>query len=43
MGDPAQASAAKGRRIWDVMVAHLVALVEDLKQMSLDEIHHRRY
>ena len=43
MGDPARASAAKGRRIWDVMVAHLVALVEDLKQMSLDEIHHRRY
>ncbi|MGD9250666.1 MAG: creatininase family protein, partial [Desulfobacterales bacterium] len=43
MGDPAQASAAKGRRIWDVMVAHLVALVEDLKQMSLDEIHHRSY
>jgi creatinine amidohydrolase/Fe(II)-dependent formamide hydrolase-like protein len=43
MGDPAKASAAKGRKIWDVMVAHLVALVEDLKQMSLDEIHHRRY
>jgi creatinine amidohydrolase/Fe(II)-dependent formamide hydrolase-like protein/GNAT superfamily N-acetyltransferase len=43
MGDPAQASAAKGRQMWDVMVAHLVAMVEDLKQMSLDEIHHRRY
>ena len=43
MGDPARASAAKGRKIWDVMVAHLVALVEDLKPMSLDEIHHRRY
>jgi creatinine amidohydrolase/Fe(II)-dependent formamide hydrolase-like protein len=43
MGDPAQASAAKGRKIWDLMVAHLVALVEDLKQMSLEEIHHRRY
>lgn len=27
MGDPARASAAKGRKIWDVMVAHLVALV----------------
>jgi creatinine amidohydrolase/Fe(II)-dependent formamide hydrolase-like protein len=43
MGDPFQASAEKGRQIWDVMVAHLVALVEDLKQMSLAEIHHRRY
>jgi creatinine amidohydrolase/Fe(II)-dependent formamide hydrolase-like protein len=43
MGDPSRASAEKGRQIWDVMVAHLVALVEDLKQMSLEEIHHRRY
>jgi creatinine amidohydrolase/Fe(II)-dependent formamide hydrolase-like protein len=43
MGDPSLASAEKGRQIWDVMVAHLVTLVEDLKQMSLDEIHHRRY
>jgi len=43
MGDPTQASGEKGRRIWSVMVAHLVALVEDLKQLTLDEIHHRGY
>jgi len=43
MGDPTIASAAKGQKIWELMIAHLVALVEDLKQMSLAEIHHRRY
>lgn len=43
MGDPSRASAEKGRQIWDIMVAHLVALVEDLKQMSLEEIHHRKF
>jgi len=41
MGDPLQADAAKGERIWEIMIAHLVALVEDIKQMSLDEIHQR--
>jgi len=43
MGDPTIASAEKGQKIWELMIAHLVALVEDLKHMSLDEIHHRRY
>ncbi len=43
MGDPTVADAQKGERIWEVMIAHLVAMVEDLKVMSLDEIHHRRY
>lgn len=43
MGDPTAADARKGERIWEIMIAHLVALVEDLKQMTLDEIHHRRY
>jgi creatinine amidohydrolase/Fe(II)-dependent formamide hydrolase-like protein len=43
MGDPTRASAEKGQKIWEVMIAHLVALVEDIKRMSLAEIHHRRY
>lgn len=43
MGDPTLADAQKGERIWEIMIAHLVAMVEDLKQMTLDEIHHRRY
>jgi len=42
LGDPTRASAEKGRRIWQIMVAHLVALVEDLKHMTLEEIYQRR-
>jgi creatinine amidohydrolase/Fe(II)-dependent formamide hydrolase-like protein len=42
MGDPLKANAEKGKKIWEIMIAHLVSLVEDLKQMSLDEIHQRR-
>jgi creatinine amidohydrolase/Fe(II)-dependent formamide hydrolase-like protein len=41
MGNPLLASAEKGKKIWEIMIAHLTALVEDLKQMSLEEIHQR--
>lgn len=43
MGDATKADVDKGRKIWKIMIAHLVALVEELKEMSLDEIHQRRY
>lgn len=43
LGDPTHASGEKGRRMWDLIVDNLVRLVEDLKDMSLDEIHERRY
>jgi creatinine amidohydrolase/Fe(II)-dependent formamide hydrolase-like protein/7-cyano-7-deazaguanine synthase in queuosine biosynthesis len=43
IGDPTKASARKGEKIWQVMIAHLVALVEDLKSMTLDEIYQKRY
>ncbi|MFH1723705.1 MAG: creatininase family protein [Elusimicrobiota bacterium] len=43
MGDPTRASREKGRRIWEIMVAHLVNLVEELKSLSLEEICQRRY
>jgi creatinine amidohydrolase/Fe(II)-dependent formamide hydrolase-like protein len=43
MGDPSKASAEKGKKIWEMMITHLVALVEDLKSMTLEEIHHQRY
>ncbi|MBN2431195.1 MAG: creatininase family protein [Acidobacteria bacterium] len=42
LGDPSRASAEKGHKIWQIMVAHLVALVEDLKNMTLEEIYQRR-
>jgi creatinine amidohydrolase/Fe(II)-dependent formamide hydrolase-like protein len=43
MGDPTKASAEKGNKIWEMMITHLVALIEDLKSMTLQEIHHRNY
>ncbi len=43
MGDPTKADARKGERIWELMIAHLVAFVEELKRMTLDEIYQRRY
>jgi len=42
MGDPTKASAEKGKKIWELMIANLVALVEDLKSMTLKEIHHNK-
>jgi creatinine amidohydrolase/Fe(II)-dependent formamide hydrolase-like protein len=43
LGDPTRASVEKGHRIWEVMIRRLVEFVEDLKSMSLEEIHQRRY
>lgn len=43
LGDPTVASAEKGRRMWDVIVKRLVELVEEIKPLSLAEIHQRRY
>lgn len=43
LGDPKKASQEKGKKIWAIMIKHLVEFVEDLKNMSLDEIHHKRY
>jgi len=43
MGDPTKATAEKGEKIWRVTIAHLVALVEDVKNLTLEEIFQRRY
>ena len=43
LGDPTKATAEKGRRMWELMVRNLVEFVEDLKSLTLDEIHQRRY
>jgi creatinine amidohydrolase/Fe(II)-dependent formamide hydrolase-like protein/7-cyano-7-deazaguanine synthase in queuosine biosynthesis len=42
LGDPTKASKEKGKKIWAVMIKHLVEFVEDLKNMSLDEIYQKR-
>ncbi|KPK87331.1 MAG: hypothetical protein AMS27_02805 [Bacteroides sp. SM23_62_1] len=43
MGNPTKASREKGQKIWDIMVAHLVRFIEELKKSSLDEIFQRKY
>ena len=43
LGDPTRASADKGRRMWKVIVANLLALVRDLQAASLSDLHERRY
>jgi len=42
LGDPTQASREKGRRIWDLMIRHLVEFVRALQGASLDELLDRR-
>jgi creatinine amidohydrolase/Fe(II)-dependent formamide hydrolase-like protein len=43
IGDPTRADVEKGRKMWQIMVAHLVTFIEDLKRLSLDEILERKY
>ncbi|MBN2124803.1 MAG: creatininase family protein [Deltaproteobacteria bacterium] len=43
LGDPKKATREKGERMWDLMIGRLVELVEDLKNLSLDEIYQRKY
>jgi creatinine amidohydrolase/Fe(II)-dependent formamide hydrolase-like protein len=43
LGDPTKATSDKGKRMWQVMITRLTELVEDLKNLSLDEIYQRRY
>lgn len=39
LGDPTKATREKGERMWELMIDHLVTFVEELKCMTLDEIH----
>ena len=43
LGDPTKASTEKGQKMWQIMVDNLVEFVEDLRGLTLDEIHQRRY
>jgi len=43
LGDPTKADQDKGKRMWSVIIARLVEFVEDVKNLSLDEIYQRRY
>ena len=43
MGDPTKASVEKGEKMWELMIAHLVSFVDQLKTMTLKEIYQRKY
>jgi creatinine amidohydrolase/Fe(II)-dependent formamide hydrolase-like protein len=43
MGDPTRATAEKGRKMWELIVANLVEMIEDIKNLTLEEILQRRY
>jgi len=43
MGDPTKATAEKGQKIWEVMISHLVAFIEEIKDMDLEELYQKRY
>jgi creatinine amidohydrolase/Fe(II)-dependent formamide hydrolase-like protein len=43
LGDPTKANREKGEQMWEFMIRHLVEFVEDLKNMTLDEIYQKRY
>ena len=42
MGDATKATREKGVKMWEVMIRNLVEFVEQIKGMSLREIHQRR-
>lgn len=43
MGDATKATAEKGRKMWEIMIKHLVNMVESVKSASLDEMYQNRY
>jgi len=43
MGDPTKASAEKGKKIWEIMIAHLVRFVEGVKRSRLEDLYQRKY
>ena len=43
LGDPTKATREKGIHMWEMMVKHLVVFIEDLKNLSLEEIYQKRY
>ncbi|MFC2101300.1 creatininase family protein, partial [Bacteroidota bacterium] len=43
MGNPLKASPEKGQKIWEIMIAHLVKFVEDIKSSKLEELYQKRH
>lgn len=43
IGDPTKGNPQKGKWMWEMMLSHLVALIEGIKPLSPQEIFQRRY
>jgi creatinine amidohydrolase len=43
MGDPTKASGEKGKKFWEIMIAHLVKFVEEVKKSKLEDLYQRKY
>ena len=43
MGDATKATAEKGKKMWDLMIEHMVHFVESIKNTPLNEIYQKRY
>lgn len=43
MGNPTLATAEKGKKMWEIMIAHMVKFVEELKNSDLEDLYQKRY
>lgn len=43
MGNPTLASVEKGKKMWKIMIAHLVKFIEELKSSNLEDLYQKRY
>ena len=43
MGDPTKASEEKGKKMWEIMIAHMVKFVEEIKRSKLEDLYQKKY
>jgi creatinine amidohydrolase/Fe(II)-dependent formamide hydrolase-like protein len=43
MGDPTKATEEKGKKMWEIMIAHMVKFVEEIKRSKLEDLYQKRY
>lgn len=43
MGNPTLATPEKGNKLWEIMIAHLVRFVEEVKKSKLEDLYQRKY
>lgn len=43
MGNPLKADGTKGKKLWEIMVAHLVRFVEEVKRSKLEDMFQSKY